>query len=198
MGKFYDFIDGYVLKNTYGIKNFVETGTANGKQFIDYMRFDFDNYYSCEINNEQYNIALNNVGHLKNLYLYNLSSVDFLELILPKIKDIPTVFWLDAHLPGSELGLPFSFEKDKNIRMPLEEEIALIVKLKNTKNDVIMCDDLRHYEDDVYNAGKWIYREELGGDNIKFIYNAFEKTHNITKSYLSGGCAIITPKNNNI
>lgn len=196
MGKFYDFIDGFKLKNEFGIRIFVETETAHGKQFLDYMRFGFDDYYSCEINEEQFNIAVKNVGHLTNLHLYNLSSVDFLSVILPQIKDIPTVFWLDAHLPGSEIGLPFSYEKDKSLRMPLEEEIKLICELKNTEKDVIMCDDLRHYEDDRYSAGIWKFRKELGGDNINFIYENFEKTHDIVKNYVSGGCAIITPKKN--
>lgn len=194
MGKFYDFIDGFKLKNEFGIRIFVETGTAHGKQFFDYMRFDFDDYYSCEINEEQFNIAVKNVGHLTKLHLYNLSSVEFLSLILPQIKDIPTVFWLDAHLPGSEIGHSFAYEKNKSLRMPLEEEIKIISELKNIEKDVIMCDDLRHYEDDKYSAGIWKYRKELGGDNINFIYDSFEKTHDIIKNYVSGGCAIITPK----
>ena len=194
MGKFYNYISDAQLKQ-FGIKIFVETGTSDGKQFLDYMRFNFDNYYSCEINEEQYNIAEKNVSHLENLHIFNQSSVEFLSDLLPKIKDIPTVFWLDAHLPGSELGLPFNYEKDKNLRMPLEDEIDLICKLKNTENDIIMCDDLRHYEDDKYTAGKWEWREELGGNGIDFIYSKFQETHNIEKNYVEGGCALILPKN---
>jgi predicted O-methyltransferase YrrM len=194
MGKFYDYIDGFKLKNEFGIKNFVETGTAHGLQFLDYMRFEFENYYSCEINKEQYNIAVKNVGHLKNLHLNNQSSTDFLTNLLPSIKDIPTVFWLDAHFPGSELGLPLSYEKDKKIRIPLEDEIDLICKLKNVKNDIIICDDLRIYEDGNYGAGNWNERENLGHDNINFIYKNFYKTHNIIKNYEVSGCVMVIPR----
>ncbi len=132
MAKFYNFIDNIKLKD-FGIKVFVETGTADGKQFFDYMKYNFDNFYSCEINKAQYEVAMQNVGHLRNLHIFNQSSVDFLTNLLPKIKDVPTIFWLDAHLPGSEIGLPLSYEKNKKIRMPLEDEIILIKTLKNTK-----------------------------------------------------------------
>jgi hypothetical protein len=193
MGKFYNFISAEKLKEL-GIKVFVETGTANGLQFNDYLRFGFDDYYSCEINKEQYEVAMKNVGHIKNLHIFNQSSVDFLTTILPIIKDIPTVFWLDAHFPGSEIGAPLSQEKNKNIRIPLEDEIALISQLKNTKNDVIVCDDLRIYEDGDFGVGNWKLRKELGHDNINFIYKHFYKTHNILKDYSVGGCVIISPR----
>jgi len=193
MGKFYDFISSEKLKDL-GIKVFVETGTSDGKQFIDYQRFNFNDYYTCEINKDQYDVAIRNVGHLKNLHIYNKSSVAFLTDILPQIKDIPTVFWLDAHFPGSEIGLPLSFEKDKKMRIPLEDEIQLISKLKNTKNDMIVCDDLRIYEDGNFGVGNWKLRNELEHNTINFIYKCFYKTHDIIKDYSSNGCVIIKPR----
>jgi len=193
MGKFYDYIDDAKLKEL-GVKVFVETGTANGLQFLDYQRFNFDDYYSCEINKDQYDVAIKNVGHIKNLHIFNQSSVDFLSNILPKIKDIPTVFWLDAHFPGSEIGLPLAYEKNKRMRIPLEDEIELIGNLKNIKNDVIVCDDLRIYEDGNFAVGNWKLRKDLGHDNINFIYNNFYKTHDIIKDYKVSGCVVITPR----
>lgn len=193
MAKFYHYIDTDDIKTKYGIQIFVETGTADGLQFYDYLRFGFDEHYSCEINKEQYDIAIRNVGHIPNIHIFHQSSVEFLTELLPKIKDIPTVFWLDAHLPGSEIGLPLSYEKVKKIRMPLEDEILLIKKLKNTKNDIIFCDDLRHYEDGNFGSGNWDLRPVLGGDNINFIYENFQETHFITKNYNHGGCVILLP-----
>jgi len=194
MGKLYHFIDVEKIKNDFGIKNLVETGTSDGVQFFDYLKFNFDDYYSCEIIKEQYDIAVRNIGHIKNIHITNQSSVNFLSELLPKIKDIPTIFWLDAHLPGSEIGLPLSYEKDRKLRMPLEDEIFLLHKLKNTKNDVILCDDLRHYEDGNYESGNWVQRKDLGGDSVDFIYEYFKDTHNIIKNYNYGGCVILTPK----
>jgi hypothetical protein len=193
MAKFYNYIDNVKLSD-FGIKNFVETGTADGKQFFDYMKYNFENFYTCEINKAQYDVAVKNVGHLRNLHIFNESSVNFLTNLLPKIKDVPTIFWLDAHFPGSEIGLPLSHEKDKKMRIPLEDEIILISKLKNTKNDVIMCDDLRIYEDGNYGTGNWNLRNDLGHNSINFIYKNFYKTHDIIKDYRGGGCVIIKPR----
>jgi len=193
MAKFYHYVDGNDIKTKFGIKVFVETGTADGLQFNDYIRFGYDDYYSCEINTEQYEIAVRNVNHLPNVHIFNQYSVEFLTNLLPKIKDIPTVFWLDAHLPGSEIGLPLDYEKDDKLRMPLEDEITLIKQLKNINNDIIICDDLRHYIDGNFGSGNWDLRPILGGNNIEFIYKNFQDTHNIQLNYEYGGCLILTP-----
>ena len=194
MAKLYDYININEIKEKFGIKIFVETGTSDGNQFFDYLKFNFNDYYSCEINKEQYDVAYQNIGHINNIHLSNQSSFDFFSELLPKIKDIPTVFWLDAHFPGSEIGLPLTYEKDKKIRTPLEDEIYLISKLKNTKNDIIVCDDLKIYEDNNYDVGTWNLRKDLGYNDINFIYKNFYKTHNIIKKFDHDGCVIIIPR----
>ncbi len=57
-----------------------------------------------------------------------------------------------------------------------------------------MCDDLYHYMDGNYTAGNWKYRKELGGDNINFIYDNFQDSHEITINNKGGGCIVILPK----
>jgi hypothetical protein len=88
----------------------------------------------------------------------------------------------------------FSSEIDKNKNLPLENELITIKDNFNTKNSVILIDDLRIYEDGPYGNGNWSDRKKYGGDGIDFIYNLFGDTHTIKKDFRSQGYLIVEPK----
>ena len=49
-----------------------------------------------------------------------------LSRVLNNIDDSPTLFWLDAHFPGSDYqGLAYDSEKDDEKRIPLEVELKI-------------------------------------------------------------------------
>ena len=79
----------------YNIKNFIETGTYLG-QTTGAMAQVVENVYSCEINVNYFEQAKENLKSFSNITLFNTSSKQFLENVLPVIQQ-PALFFLDAH-----------------------------------------------------------------------------------------------------
>jgi hypothetical protein len=51
---------------------------------------------------------------------------------------------------------------------PLEKELDIIYQHRKDKQDIIICDDLRIYEDDLFENGVWADRHQFGL-NLDFI-----------------------------
>ena len=106
------------------------------------------------------------------------------------------MFWLDAHFPGAEEGLnDYNDESREIYRLPLEKELEIISKRTGVYNDVIIIDDLRIYENGDFESGNLpsnINRPSTPG--VKFIYDLFEKTHEILRCYKHEGYLILLPK----
>ena len=85
---------------------------------------------------------------------------------------------------------------------PLEEEVQIISKNRDVSKDVFIIDDFILYEEGDYDCINyncvWEYgwlQEELDlKTNSQFLYDMFEKTHDLTKDLRSQGYLIITPK----
>ena len=93
-------------------------------------------------------------------------------------------FWLDAHLPadpGSQMKKEYTCSSDK-IEFPLEVELRSIRESRDTKNDIILIDDLRIYLD-----GPFQYPGH--------IETMFEDSHNFHKIYNHEGYLLLLPKN---
>ncbi len=182
---------------TYNIHSFIETGTGLGESLIYALSYDFKKFYSIEINEELYNKVKNEINNEKCLILNN-SSEEGLEFILTNFNVKNVLFWLDAHFPGADFGLSSYHEtKDEKLRIPLESELRKICNIRDISKDFFIIDDLRIYEDGPFHGGNWENRKILGGDNINFIYELFEKTHIIEKDFRDQGYIIVKPKINN-
>ena len=172
------------LKNEFNLNVFVETGCFRGNTLRYMTKFNFEKMYSCDIDIEMINqcrsIAL-------NLELFHLNSIEFLEQLLPRLEQDRVLFYLDAHLP----------EHDKNngqklvetpLNFPLEKEIEIIYKYRSNKRDVIVCDDLRIYEDGPFEGGNWTERHRFTGLDLSFLerYN-----YQVTKFYSQEGYILL-------
>ena len=189
------------IKNKHNLTYFIETGTGIGSSLVNVlsrtMNNRFDKYISIEISNDLYNKCLPIKQNFTNcnIELINSNSHDGLEIILSKIdNDKNILFWLDAHFPDADHNGVSYHKYEKQLRIPLEEEIKIIKKYRNQNKDYIIIDDLRIYEDGNYESGNWTDRKDYGGSGIDFIVDAFAETHYINKLMNHEGYIVLEPK----
>lgn len=171
----------------------IETGTGVAHGLSYAMRFGFEVYFSCEINEQLYNsnaAAFQGVPHVK---LFNCDSLTFLNNILPVVpKEKRILFWLDAHFPGADFITHKHTGEDNEINLPLVHEIGIIYKYRQGCKDTILIDDLRLLEP--YEREKL---EQLGlflnYPGLEFL-DCFKETHDIHKHYVHEGYLEIIPK----
>jgi len=189
-----------VYISSYGLTNFIETGTWDGTGGARYAStFNFENMYSCEIDVVKYNEAIKNLSDVK-IQLFNESSKEFLNHLLPLEGN--TLFWLDAHYPEIETVVGNEEYQDKydyDTRLPLESELRLIMDKQDVSNSVFIIDDLRCYITGPFAASNFNkdYFKDLGHGHdggIDFVYELLGETHDIKKDYRDQGYLIITPK----
>lgn len=186
-------IQDYIEK--YNTLTFFETGSGEGKAIKEARRHEFRQIYSTEIIEMQ--AFKLNMYFSKDPRVCILcgNSFSILEKILPKINT-NILFWLDAHYPGADIGLAkHDDEKDLNVRLPLEKEIEVIFNTRKNFKDVILCDDLRIYENGNYQSKNM---DEAGYGHIKkyglqFIEKLKDK-YQIIKHYQDEGYLEIIPK----
>ena len=178
----------------YDIKNFVETGTGQA----EVVRTVYDanenlNIHTIEVVKEIFEQNRIKYSYLKDVNWHLGTSFKILPHILPTFKG-NTLFWMDAHFPGADFGLSsYGDEKDMDKRLPLQKELETIVESRDVKNDVIVIDDLRIYEDGPFEGGNWDERTKYGGDGIDFIEDLFGDTHYVVRSYTAQGSVILLP-----
>jgi len=182
---------------TYNLENYIETGTGMGDCLRHALQFNFKKLKSVEIYPQVYDRIKNGFSDSRvELFLGN--SYELMEQMVKDLKG-NTLFFLDAHFPGADFHFKtYTSTQDYNTRLPLEREVCTLDTLRDLSNDVIIIDDLRIYEDNSYSEGNWDLRLQAGGNGIQFIYDIFEKTHQIKKDLRSQGFLIITPKNTKI
>jgi len=187
------------IKEQFGLEHYIETGTGSGECLAFAIQYRFKSYASVEVHPELAAQATEKFKQVESCRIFQGKSADNLPLMLAdtfKTKNLePCLFFMDAHFPGADFGFAaYDAEPDIKIRIPLEEELRLICKLRDTYRDVFICDDLRIYQDGDYQDGNWPAREKLGADGIGFIYELFSATHDITLFNLHQGYIVITPK----
>jgi len=171
---------------------FVETGTANGDSLAYATKYDFEHFYSIEIDPTCACNAAKRFEDDERVMVLCGSSSSVLPKIIYRHKQ-PIVFWLDAHFPGEMHGLPYNHEKNMDLRLPLERELVTIKGLRDVSSDYFIIDDLRIYEDGPFDGGTWSGRKTMGGDGIDFIYRMFQDTHEIIRDYRNEGYIILKP-----
>jgi len=178
----------------YNIENFVETGTGAAEvvRSISNIKGDL-NVHTIEIIPEIYEKNTITFKYLSNVNWHLGRSSEVIPKIIPTLQN-NTLFWLDAHFPGADFGLAsYGDEQDLDKRLPLRNELEIIVKERDVSNDVFVIDDLRIYEDGPFESGNWNERSIYGGDGIDFIEKLFEDTHYIVRSYNKQGFIILLP-----
>lgn len=185
----------YCIK--YGLKVFIETGAGPAWSLSHAAHSNlFEKLLSVELDTATFQTYKQTYDSLPNTEVYNSTSQEFIEEVLPTITQ-PALFFLDAHFPGSEWGI-YDGEPNADIRIPLEKEIEQLVKVKDVSKDVILIDDLRIYIDGPFEGGNWSERYRLGGNGIDFIYKHLGTTHDITLDYSDQGYIICTPKQSSL
>lgn len=180
---------------------YVETGTGMGVSLQYALQHPFDKFYTVDIDRDLQESTKQNINDSRVEYVNGLST-ESLKLIVPKLEGIESVlFFLDAHLPGADfhkMTYEDSMKTYKEHSMPLEEELNIITSMRDTKNDVIVIDDLQLYDDGPFQHKTWVYdnlQKELGlRKSSDFIKQMFEKTHDIETLYAHQGYLLITPK----
>lgn len=197
MGQLHEAVDLSYIVSNYNIQALVETGTGLGST-VDHFanRFPDIEVYTIESEGEIYLQAVANLAKHLNVECFYGTSAEALPSVLMSVQNKDNVlFWLDAHFPGADFGLStYGGTEDKDVRLPLESELRLIVEDRDVSSDVFVIDDLRVYEDGPFQDGNWGDRHLYGGNGIDFIYELLGATHNITKLYGQQGYIVAEPK----
>jgi hypothetical protein len=195
MGDVFFFALGKLI-NDFQADTFFETGTAYGLGVQSARMFAFRNIISVEIIAsavDRLKPAFAGDGRVK---LMCGRSTDVMTHVLPLIPG-NIIFWLDAHFPGADIHLAkFDAEKDPDTRLPLQQELELIKRLRPKKRDVILIDDLWIYERNNY---EWGNIEEVGLGSLanydsKFLDTLFAESHVAQRFMNHGGYLALIPK----
>lgn len=175
------------LKDQYQSTVFVETGCFRGNSLSFVIDMGFDNLYSCDIDQEMINYCIDRFKK-PNLQIYHMDSIRFLNNLIYSLANIQSViFYLDAHLPEHD-KTSGSVLSDNPLNFPLEEEISVINKHRSDKNDIIIIDDLRIYEDGPFTGGNWTERYRFN-PSLSFLD---QYDYNIEKFYSQEGYLVLT------
>jgi len=186
----------------YNCKTYVETGTGMGVCLGHASKFNFDNFYSIELDGELVEAANRNFPQENINIIHNYSSKGLEELVPTLPKNTPVLFFLDAHFPGADfhkISYEESIREFKEEAFPLLNEIKIIKKHRDISKDVFIIDDWKLYDDTLnYEMPGWAYKslqEELGlVTNSSQIIGEFELTHNCEVKLQHQGFLFATPK----
>lgn len=173
------------VKTSSNAKVFIETGCFRGKSLEFALQTGFEFCYSCDVDQEMIDHCENTLNY-DNFEIHLADSVTFLDNLLPKLNEHQSiVFFLDAHLPGHDKKAQYDNIVLTDETFPLERELDVIYKHRQNKTDVIICDDLRIYEDGPFTNGIWTGRYPFNL-NLNFIekYPASVKKYYADEGYL--------------
>lgn len=174
---------------------FFETGTWKGDGVAYALEFPFEKIISVEIVPGIAAQAVERFAGESRVEIFEGSSQDILKKELQGIRQ-NCLFWLDAHYPGADEGIEeYNADMDEELRLPLENELKVIRDLRGKRQDVIIIDDLRIYENGPYEKGN-APSDTLPkrSRDLDFIEKEFSDTHHINRSYLDEGYLILLPK----
>jgi hypothetical protein len=134
------------LNTFFNFKNFttfIETGTYKGDGVQWALDSGFKKIYSVEIHQGLYEKSTLRFESIPQVKISKADTVNFLNIVLPKIKD-KTLIYLDAHISGGDS----SYNPEHPV--PLEKEIKLIADLFfDLTQTIIVIDDARLWENQI-------------------------------------------------
>lgn len=186
------------LKETlesFGIKNFVETGTGDGSSMNKVIDTEvLDKQYGIELDTELFSNLMKQYDGNENVILFNGYSEDCMDAVLEELSEDPTLFWLDAHFPGADYGpAGYGDEEDLNKRLPMEAELKIMKEKRDLSKDVIFMDDLRIYVDRDFEAGNWPERSKFGANGYDFVEELIGDTHILVEHLADQGYLLAFP-----
>ena len=186
------------LKETlesFGIKNFVETGTGDGSSMNKVIDTEvLDKQYGIELDIELFSNLMKQYDGNENVILFNGYSEDCMDAVLEELSEDPTLFWLDAHFPGADYGpAGYGDEEDLNKRLPMEAELKIMKEKRDLSKDVIFMDDLRIYVDRDFEAGNWPERSKFGANGYDFVEELIGDTHILVEHLADQGYLLAFP-----
>lgn len=177
------------LRIEFNCNVFVETGCFRGNSLSFALQQGFERLYSCDVDQEMIDYCNYIFKNYKNLKIIKNTSSEFLEVILPSLTEDKILFYLDAHLPEHDKNNG-SVILDSDLNFPLQQEIEIINRLRPNSSDVIICDDLRIYEDGPFTGGNWKARQQF---NLPSLVDFLDKyNYNIEKYYSCEGYLLLT------
>ena len=195
------FINQFNLNRVAGefnIRYFFETGTWKGDAVAYALQFPFEKIISAEIIPVIADEAKLRFQNETRVTIIEASSTLALSAELPALNG-NCLFWLDAHFPGADAGMErYDAMHDEDIRLPLENELTIIHKIRKNYQDVLIIDDLRIYEEGNYENGS-APADTLPqkNRNLDFINQLFGKSHITMKTYRNEGYLLLFPKATN-
>jgi hypothetical protein len=174
---------------------FFETGTGQGDGIEHALKSPFKKIFSTEIIPQLAKKASKKFTSFAQVSILESDSIKALTDELPNLNS-NCIFWLDAHFPGADAGMKkYDATVDESIRLPLEREVNLIKKIRVGFNDVFIIDDLRIYENGLYQHGNAPSdTRPRYTRNIDFIRRQFSRSHLIAKLYLDEGYLLLLPR----
>jgi hypothetical protein len=146
------------IRKQYNQSVFVETGCYLGESLRYAFSSGYTTVYSCDVKLEFVD-QCKQAFKYKDANIYHMDSSDYLKQIIPDLPEQSVLFFLDAHLPGWYYGAwPPNSNFEHDVNFPLEKELDIIFSKRSRYEDVIVCDDLRIYEDGPYEGGIWADR----------------------------------------
>lgn len=189
----------------YGCNIYVETGTGVADCLSHAIKYPFTKFYSVELDEDLANEAKIKIPQ-ENVEIINDYSTNMLKKIVPNLpKEVPILFFLDAHFPGADfhkITYEESIRKYKEESLPLEKEVEILIGNRDISNDVVIIDDWFLYQPELkyeaHNTVNWAYKplqNELGlMTDGHSIIKKFELTHDHTVDSRHQGYLILTPK----
>lgn len=183
-------------------KIYVETGTGIGVCLNHMLNYDFDHFYSIDLDGDLIESARKKFNNNNITFIHNYSTTGLEELMLKLDANIPILFFLDAHFPGADFGkmtYEQSIRKFKEVAFPLLTEIQTIKKYRDISMDSFIIDDWKLYDNSqTYEMPGWEYdilQDELGiTTSADLILSEFLETHDCEVKLRHQGFLFVTPK----
>lgn len=118
-----------VRKN--GLEVFVETGCDEGEGLQIARDLGLNPRYSCDLN------AISVAICSQWGFVACMKSTDFLRQLKGHIRNKPTLFWLDAHFPGT-----WGINTTRDCFFPLLDELQVLATVGGIDRCVVICDDM--------------------------------------------------------
>lgn len=172
-----------------------ESGTFRGDALAYALAAPFQKMVSVEIVPELAEAARRRFEQESRIEILTADSLSALADTLPQMKG-NGIFWLDAHFPGADAGLTaYDDCNEEELRLPLMKELEIIKRLRPANGDVLILDDLRIYEDGPFDNGNVPEDAKPSGSrSLQFVYDLFEQSHVILKSYKDEGYTLLFPR----
>lgn len=125
-------------------ERFIETGTYMGDTLASALKHPFQHLDSCELSENLYKYCRSAFANEPRVTLHHGSSPEFLSGAL---RDVPTMFWLDAHFSGKPNPREAAFPE-----CPLLAELDVILAFPWTTRPIIIIDDSHMFEEDFWSG----------------------------------------------